>query len=138
MITAQEFEQACVCQALRRAARSVSRRYETALRPVGLKAGQFSILAGLQRERAVPLGELARVLGLDRTTLTRDLQPLVRRELVASSGGEDRRVRLLELTEAGRELLRAAEPLWREAQAASRAAVPEAAWTDVRKQLDQL
>lgn len=137
--TAREIERACVCQALRRVARQVSRRYEAALRPVGLKAGQFSILAALLRDEAVPLGRLAEALGMDRTTLTRDLRPLERRGLVASAAGEgDRRVRALALTGEGRALMGRAVPLWERAQEGTRERLGSQGWGELRERLDGL
>ena len=134
-----EFERACVCQALRRAARKVTRRYEDALRPIGLTMGQFTTLAALLRADPVPLSVLADQLGMDRTTLTRDLAPLERRGLLASVPmPDDRRVRAIELTHEGRVLLDDAVPLWREAQAESGRRLDGTDWADVRSELDRL
>ena len=71
---------------------------------------------------------LARSLGLDRTTLTRNLKPLEREGLVASSPGKDQRVRLLRLTEAGQRTLQRAYPLWEEAQAKVVKALGQRRW----------
>lgn len=134
-----EFESACVAQALRRAARKVTRRYEAALRPAGLTMGQFTILAALARPEAVALTALADQLGMDRTTLTRDLAPLERRGLVASSPSrKDRRVRAIGLTKDGRARLAEATPLWRRAQAESRRRLALSDWTGMRRDLDRL
>lgn len=139
MLTAAEFGRVCVCQALRRTARRVSKRYEDALRPVGLKAGQFTILAALHRDGHVPLGALADGLGMDRTTLTKDLRPLERRGLVTSVADEkDARVRGLKLTDAGRALLREAVPLWMTAQDISYGRIGDTEWTTLRRTLDRL
>lgn len=139
MLTALEFERACVCQTMRRVARKVSKRYEAALRPLGLKAGQFTILAALQRDHAVPLGALAKALGMDRTTLTKDLRPLERRGLVASvADANDARVRGLELTPAGRKLLAEAEPLWQSAQDTTLARLGGRDWQNLKRTLDRL
>ena len=139
LLTHTEFERVCVAQALRRAARKITRRYEAALRPVGLTMGQFTTLAALARPEPVPLTVLADQLGMDRTTLTRDLAPLERRGLVASSPSpDDRRVRAIELTDVGRVLLDEAAPLWREAQAESGRRLGDAQWTAIRDHLDRL
>jgi DNA-binding MarR family transcriptional regulator len=139
MLTARDYERLCVCQAVRRAARKVSKRYEDALRPVGLKAGQFTILAALERPEPVPLGRLARDLGMDRTTLSKDLRPLERRALVRSGATEtDARVRTLRLSETGRALLAQAQPLWAAAQAEMHARLEAAEWDEVRSALDRL
>ncbi|HIP77639.1 MAG TPA: MarR family transcriptional regulator, partial [Kiloniellaceae bacterium] len=120
-------------------ARKISKRYEEALRPVALKAGQFTILASLQRERPAPLGALAAALGMDRTTLTKDLRPLERRGLVTSvADEEDARVRRLKLTPQGRALLKKAVPLWQTAQKVSYERLADADWPDLRRALDRL
>ncbi len=129
----------CVMFNLRRAARMVSRRYEEALRPVGLRAGQFSILIALSQQPQVPLGALADGLGMERTTLTRNLRPMIRRGLLADSPDRnDARVRLLSLTDEGRALLKRASPLWQKAQEETFDRLPEALWPDTRQRLQAL
>ncbi len=99
----KEVQDACMAQALRRAARAVSREYDAAFAPSGLSVGQFSTLAALDRIEPLRLGQLAEGLGMDRTTLNRNLAPLERKGLVSSQANrEDARARLLSLTEAGR------------------------------------
>lgn len=128
-----------MCQALRRVARQMSKRYDDALRPLGLKAGQFTILASLLRDRPVPLTGLARGLGMDRTTLTKDLQPLVQRGLVQSfTPREDARVRALALTDAGRALLSQAVPLWSDAQRVTEHKLGDGRWPGIRSNLDRM
>jgi DNA-binding MarR family transcriptional regulator len=109
----------CLCLHVQRAARAVARRYDAALKPVGLTNGQFSILMALNRAEAPSIGRVADLLAMDRTTLTANLKPLERRGLVKVSVGEaDRRSRFLTLTIAGRQLLASALPLWKREQAA--------------------
>jgi DNA-binding MarR family transcriptional regulator len=125
---------------LRKAARGISRRYEEALRPVGLKAGQFSILAALLDARdGLPIGRVAEILGMDRTTLNRNLRPLERRGVVESfPDPDDRRSRKLRITEAGRQLMDEAIPLWRQAQAESFERIDQAHWPELRADLNAL
>ncbi len=73
---ASEFSAVCVCLALNKAARATSRRYDAALKPVGITSGQFTILSALLQDRPPALGALAEALGMDRTTLSRNLKPL--------------------------------------------------------------
>lgn len=137
--TPEDYEARCVCHAMRRAARAVTRRYEQRLRPLGLSAGQFTILAALNDGRAVPLGVLATALGMDRTTLTRDLKPLERKGLVASSKhSEDRRMRVLEITRRGRDLLVEGLPLWEAAQQDSLGRLGPPDWGHLRDRLQRL
>jgi DNA-binding MarR family transcriptional regulator len=106
----------CLCFNLRKAARVLTQAYDVALKPARITAPQFSLLSALARQGPVSLSDLAAALGMDRTTLTRNLKPLQRDGLVASAEGDDRRVRLLTLTAAGRIRLSDAEPLWRAIQ----------------------
>jgi len=107
----------CVCAGVRRAARALSRHYERHLRPSGLRGTQFSMLATLARSGPMPLGQMARRLGVERTTLTRNLKPLELKHWVTISAEEDRRLRLVTITATGRAVARAALPGWRAAQA---------------------
>jgi len=106
----------CWCLAARRRARALTRFYEKHLRPHGLRATQFSILASLALKGPTPIGELARVLGLERTTLTRSAALLERNGWLRSVQPEDPRERPLEITPAGHAKLRVALPAWKEAQ----------------------
>ena len=100
------------------ATRVVARHYDRALAPVGLTASAYSILARLEREGAQPLGSLAGGLALDRTTLSREIAPLVERGLVDVRPGErDRRQKVLTVTRSGRALVKRARPRWAKAQA---------------------
>ena len=110
---------ACVCLHLQRAARAVARRFDVAFRPLGLTNGQFSLLMALHRPEAATIGTVAAALAMDRTTLTAALKPLERRGLVhVSVDDSDKRSRRLALTAAGRALLAAALPVWRDGHAA--------------------
>ncbi len=138
-LTAIEMRNSCICLGLRRAARAVSRRYDDAFRPLGITSGQFSILGALLQNRPVPLGSLASVLGMDRTTLNRNLRPLEAAELIATRPDDtDQRVRALELTAKGHTILTNAIPLWREAQKASEDRLGEMPWQTVRGALNTL
>ena len=106
----------CVCATARMAARSLTRIYDRALEPAGIRTTQFSVLARLLEEAPLPLTHLAGRLAMDRTTLARDLRPLERRGLVAISVGADRRARMAELTPAGRRLVDEVRPLWKQVQ----------------------
>ena len=106
----------CVCATTRMAARSLTRIYDRALEPAGIRTTQFSVLARLLEEGPLALTHLAGRLAMDRTTLARDLRPLERRGLVAISVGADRRVRMAALTPAGRRVVDEVRPLWKQVQ----------------------
>ena len=103
----------CLCLHVQRAARSLARRFDDALRPVGLTNGQFSLLMSLNRPQPATMSSVAALLAMDRTTLTAALKTLKRRGLVVvEPDPEDRRSRRLSLTEQGRAALVAAMPIW--------------------------
>src|SRR5437660_2430825 len=108
----------CLCLHVQRAARTVARRFDEALRPLGLTNGQFSLLNGLNRPQPASMGSLATLLGMDRTTLTAALKPLERRGLVrVAVDPADGRGRVLAMTRAGKSLLAAAVPVWKRTHA---------------------
>jgi DNA-binding MarR family transcriptional regulator len=104
-----------LCLHVQRAARALARRFDDALRPHGLTNGQFSLLMSLNRPEPPPMGPVAALLAMDRTTLTAALKPLERRGLVQiTPDPADRRSRILRLTDEGRKLLAAALPVWKQ------------------------
>jgi len=106
----------CACLNLRMAARAVTQMFDAHLKPSGLKATQFSILAEVAVGGPASMTALAEALVMDRTTLTRNLKPLSDREWVRTSMGGDRRQRTVELTAKGQIVLARALPLWMKAQ----------------------
>ncbi len=110
---------ACLCLHVQRAARSLARRFDDALRPMGLTHGQFSLMMSLNREKPAGMKAVASLLAMDRTTLTAALKPLRRRGLVkVAPDPADRRGRLMTLTGKGRKALIRAVPVWRKTHAA--------------------
>jgi DNA-binding MarR family transcriptional regulator len=108
----------CLCLHLQRSARVVARRFDEALRPLDLTNGQFSLLMSLNRPQPARMPSVASLLAMDRTTLTANLKPLERRRLLKIAvDPEDKRSRLLTLTERGRALLVAALPIWKRTHA---------------------
>ncbi|MGC1619398.1 MAG: MarR family winged helix-turn-helix transcriptional regulator [Candidatus Acidiferrum sp.] len=109
----------CLCLHIQRAARALARRFDDALRPVGLTNGQFSLLMSLNRPKPAGMTAVASLLAMDRTTLTAALKPLRRRKLVRMiADPADRRSRLMMLTAKGRRALARAVPIWRKTHAA--------------------
>jgi len=105
---------ACLCLHVQRAARALARRFDEALRPIGLTNGQFSLLMSLNRPGPARMRDVATLLAMDRTTLTAALKVLERRALLTIAvDPEDRRGRLLALSDAGQHLLAEAVPIWR-------------------------
>ena len=114
---ASEIGETCACFNLRKSARLVTQIYDHKLRPAGIRATQFTILVAIQANAPIAIQALARVMVMDRTTLARNLKPLVRRGLLVIMPGRDRRVRLVRLTAKGQKVLSRALPLWKAAQA---------------------
>lgn len=134
-----EVRDACLCLATQRAARTLARRFDRAFAPLGLTNGQFSLMMSLNAPQAPTLGRLAGALAMDRTTLTAALKSLERRGLVVTRLDEkDRRARRLFLTEAGREALAAAVPIWRDEHAALDARLSSSDADRLRKSLREL
>ena len=106
----------CLCINLRRAARGVSRHYDGALAGFGINGAQYSLLCNLQRLDQPSISSLADAMGLDRSTLGRNLRVLEGEGLVRLVEGDDLRNRLVLLTEAGAARLAAALPAWEAAQ----------------------
>ena len=103
----------CLCLHVQRAARALARRFDVAMRPLGLTNGQFSLMMALNRPAPAPMAPVATLLAMDRTTLTAALKPLKRRGLIAiAADPKDRRGKLLSLTDDGRAILSAAVPIW--------------------------
>ena len=108
----------CSNMKLRRLTRLVSRHYDSHLARCGLKTTQYSLLVVISDQGPLRQGELARLLSLDASTLTRNLRPLVDAGLLAVDAGRDARSRLVSITPAGRDLRAQARQHWKRAQLA--------------------
>jgi DNA-binding MarR family transcriptional regulator len=121
---------------VQRAARALARRFDEALRPLGLTNGQFSLLMSLNRPEPPAMAAVASLLAMDRTTLTAALKPLERRGLLrASRDPEDRRSRLLSLTPKGMTLLAKAVPVWQQTHREVEELLPEGDPNRLRRDL---
>jgi DNA-binding MarR family transcriptional regulator len=107
----------CAVTNIRRTDRVLTQFYDEILAPSGLNAPQFGLLATLAEVAPITIHRLAQIMDMDRTTLTRNLKLLRKQHLVHSGEGEDRRMRLVQLSKEGEQALRRAWPLWQEAQA---------------------
>ncbi len=106
----------CLCTHLRRASRGISRHYDGALDGFGINVAQYSLMSNLKRLDQPSISSLAEAMGLDRSTLGRNLRVLEHAGLVKLTEGEDQRNRVVCLTDAGEERLLAALPAWEAAQ----------------------
>ena len=129
----------CNCHALRKAARRATALYDAVLAPFGVRISQFAVLSRLRLGGPMSVQALAAELALDRTTLGRNLRPLERDGLIASAADPgDGRVRRLALTDKGQDLVRAAGPAWRAAQARFEAGYGVAETRALRRDLQRL
>src|SRR6476469_7420038 len=138
MPSEREIIGSCACHRIRAEARVVTRAYDAALRPVGVRATQLSVLLAVAAEDDMSITALAKFMGMDRSTLTRNLRPLEKEGLITLGDEGWRRSRTLEITKAGRSRLREALPLWNRAQQALKRRLGDRTWNAVHAVLDHL
>lgn len=117
------------------AARAVTQAYDSALGGTGLKSTQFTLLATLAAQGPVSIGQLARVMVMDRTTMTRNLKPLSAAGYIRLISGEDRRVREVQITETGLAIFQRALPAWRVVQNEIEKKLGAKKWAGMRNDL---
>ena len=105
----------CTCYALRKLSRTVTRIYDAHLAVAGLRTTQYSMLRTIAGA-PLPMADLSRKLGTERTTLTRNLKPLIDAGWVRLEAGDDARQRIASITDSGRDAIAAAKAAWRRAQ----------------------
>jgi len=128
----------CLCANLRRATRAVTQLYDRALRPVGLRVTQFTLLQVIERSRGITASRLGDFLAIDATTLSRTLRPLRRRGWIAVEPGRDRRLQRLTLTPPGRRQLVRAWARWERAQANLGRTLGRREWRTVMAALERV
>jgi DNA-binding MarR family transcriptional regulator len=128
----------CASLNFRRTARAVTRMYDTAMQESGVRSTQFALLVAIAKIQPVPMGTLAELLTIDRTTLTRSLRLLQKERMITISKRSEMRQRFLELTPAGEKALQRSLPLWREAHAKFVAALGKDYWLSMRSELERL
>ena len=109
-------KEACLCIHLRRVAQKVTDFYDKSLKPVGVSINQYSLLVNISRMEGCGTGELAQRVRLEKSTLVRTLQPLLRNGLIKDKSADKVRRRQLYLSPQGEEVLQKAFPLWQKAQ----------------------
>jgi DNA-binding MarR family transcriptional regulator len=125
----------CASFNLRKASRMMAQAYDRYLQPSGLTNTQFTLLAVISGRGPISITELAGVLGMDRTTLTRNLRLVERHGLLEVTAGKDARTRDVRLTANGHEALKKAIPLWQDAQSRVVEAFGRAHWRELVKEL---
>jgi DNA-binding MarR family transcriptional regulator len=127
----------CMCASFRRASRALTQLYDQALRPLRLRATQFTILQALSLAGEVSQGQLGEMLAMDSTTLTRTLEIMGRHGWIAERPGEDRRERRLRLAKAGETQFKHALPAWEKVQSRLRHKMGEQTWKNLLQLTNQ-
>jgi len=125
----------CTCFGLRKASRAITQRYDQSLAPIGITASQFSLLNAAALAGGLPISDLADLLVMDRTTLSRSLKPLVEGGYIAMKGGQDKRSKSIELTKKGTVVLLKAIPIWEVLQEETMQRLGKNNWKDLMDKL---
>ncbi len=139
-IHADEFDpELCNCAVARRAGRFLSRFYDAALAPIGLKATQYTLLGQLKRRGPMVMMDLAQVMAMDRATIGHNLRPLERDGLVAIRVHEaDRRARMVSVTAKGTAAVERGHAAWNQAQKTFEAQYGEGQAVTMRKLISRV
>ena len=127
----------CTCGELRKAARAVTLLYDNAFKSSGLLSTQLDLLYVIYKSNFVGISHLAKELGMDRTTLTRNLSVLERQGFIRISSGKDTRTRIATITYKGRATVAKAIPLWNEVQRKVKRQMGETSWRELMDKLSQ-
>ena len=127
----------CTCAELRKAARAVTLLYDNAFKSTGLLSTQLSVLRIISKSDSLKVSQLAEELGMDRTTLTRNLSVLERQGFIKISPGKDHRTRIVTITSSGRTSIAKTIPLWNEVQRNVKKQMGENAWREMMQSLSQ-
>ena len=127
----------CTCSELRRAARAVTLLYDNAFRSSGLLSTQLGVLHVIYKSDSIRISHLAKDLGMDRTTLTRNLSVLQRQGFIKISSGKDNRTRIVTITNKGRTTIAKAIPLWNDVQNKVKEQMGETLWNELMVNLSQ-
>src|ERR687891_1119880 len=127
----------CTCGELRKAARAVTLLYDNAFKSSGLLSTQLDLLYVVYKSDSIRISHLAKELGMDRTTLTRNLSVLERQGFIKISSGKDNRTRIVAITSKGRTAIAKAIPLWNEVQLKVKQQMGENSWNQLMDNLSQ-
>ena len=130
-------QDACTCGKLREAARAVTLLYDNTFKSSGLLSTQLGVLHTIYNSASITISELAGELGMDRTTLTRNLSVLERDGLINMSSGKDHRTKIVTITSKGRTSIAKAIPLWNEVQRKVKQQMGENSWGELMQNLGQ-
>ena len=126
----------CTCGELRKAARAITLLYDNAFKSSGLLSTQLGVLDVICNTESIRITELAEKLGMDRTTLTRNLSVLVKQGYIKITSGNDQRTRIVTATHKGRSAVAKAIPLWNDVQRQVRLEMGEKSWQELMQNLN--
>lgn len=127
----------CMCANFRRTTRALTQLYDQALRPLGLRSTQFTILQFLVLAGEVSQGQMGEMLAIDSTTLTRTLEIMIRQRWITERRGHDRRERWLRLAKAGEAQFNRALPAWEKVQSRVRRQLGDQVWKNLLRLTNQ-
>ncbi len=130
-----EIREICVASNLLKATRIVGRIYDEAFRGVGISSPQFALLVALSIKPGATASEIAESLGSDPSTVSRNTELLLNREMITVEPGTDRRVRTYFLTDLGVQTVQSAVPQWKTAQRRALKKIGRSYWRDIRRRL---
>jgi DNA-binding MarR family transcriptional regulator len=128
----------CTCGELRKAARAITLLYDDAFKSTGLLSTQFNVLQAIYNIDSIRISDLANKLGIDRTTLTRNLSVLERQRFIEISQGKDQRTRIVIATQKGRSAVSKTILLWNRVQRKVKQEMGENSWRELMQNLGQL
>ena len=134
----EELAAACACQNFRRAARAVTQLFDDALAPSGLRSTQLIVLVNIGALEPISLGVLAKELGLEASTLHRNIRLLERESFVEKVASDNSRRVMVRLTEAGRQAAHNSLPYWQQAQDRFVAALGADTWEVLRDKISDV
>jgi DNA-binding MarR family transcriptional regulator len=128
----------CTCGELRKAARAITLLYDNAFKSTGLLSTQFNVLQAIYNSDSIRISDLANKLGMDRTTLTRNLSVLERQGFIGISQGKDHRTRFVTVTQKGCNAVAKTILLWNQVQHKVKQEMGENSWRELMQNLGQL
>ncbi len=128
----------CVCFQLRRASRAITKLYDAALLPSGIRSTQFALLVAIAKKDLITISSLGKILVIDNTTLSRSLRKLEKAKYISIIEGADGRERLVHLSPKGVAVLQKSLPYWKKIQDQVVSELIHPNWGNIQKSLDKI
>jgi DNA-binding MarR family transcriptional regulator len=128
----------CVCFQLRKASRAITKLYDAALQPSGIRSTQFALLVAIAKKDPITISALGELVVIDTTTLSRSLRKLEQAEYIKMVEGKNGRERLMRMTAKGWQVLQKSLPLWKRIQAEVVSELVAPGWAEIQQSLERL